>query len=119
MWALEREPLVAVGANGILHEILELAGAENGFHEPAQERIVVTPAQIAARAPDLVLDATGRENSDSHALPPHLRIERIPVELSSVPALDVLPRVGRLHAVLYPESRPGGKLQEMPTTPRP
>lgn len=104
VWVLERDPLEVVGALGLLHEILELAGAENGFHGEGDERLRVTPEEIAARAPDLVLDSSG-ESGPALALAPGLRVVRADPALARSPTLDVLGRVERLHAALY---APGG-----------
>jgi ABC-type hemin transport system substrate-binding protein len=101
VWILEREPLVVVGTDGLLHEILELAGAENGFHGPPGARLRATPAAIAASGPDLVLDSS--RAGPPPALPEGLTRRRVPPELAAVPALDVAPRVRRLYFLLYPD----------------
>jgi ABC-type Fe3+-hydroxamate transport system substrate-binding protein len=86
----------------MLHEMLELAGAENAFHE-GTERKHVTQAAVVAAAPDLVLDATGATPSDPLGLPDALEIRRVPPGWSELPALDPLTRIRGLHALLYPE----------------
>jgi hypothetical protein len=106
VWVVEREPLVVVGNDGMLHEILELAGAENGFHGPSGARLRTTPAEIALSAPDLVLDSSA--HGPPPALPQALARRRIPPELARVPALDVIPRVRRLHLLLYPDEGAAG-----------
>ncbi len=106
VWIVEREPLVVVGTEGMLHEILELAGAENGFHGTGGARLRATAAEIAANAPDLVIDSSSA--GPAPALPESLAWRRIPPELGALPALDVGPRVRRLHLLLYPDgSAPG------------
>lgn len=75
-----------VGGSGILHEILELAGADNAFHTPARPRLRVSEAEIARVDPDLVLAADGT-----------------PLEIARLPILDPLSRVRELQAYLYPD----------------
>lgn len=87
---------VAVGATGILHEILELAGADNAFHSGAP-RLSVDGRAIAEARPDLVLV--------SSQIRVELAVLPVPAELSRLPILDPLPRVQRLHALLYPEAQ--------------
>jgi len=97
-WLLGRDPLTAVGGDGLLHEILELAGAENAFHGSAAQRIELTAQELADRAPDLLFDSTGAPARLSG-------LASIPVDpaLAALPALDPLPRIRALHALLYPE----------------
>jgi ABC-type Fe3+-hydroxamate transport system substrate-binding protein len=97
-WVLESTPLVVVGASGALHEILELAGAENAFHTPARERLTVTRAELAASAPDLMLAPPGADPGLAGA-----RIVVIDPALAALPLLDLRGRVQALHAALYPE----------------
>ncbi len=102
-WVLEGEPLVVVGGSGLLHEVLELAGAENAFHTPAQDRIEVTPADLVTSAPDVVIAPVGT----GVALPGTARVAVDPA-LAALPLLDVPGRVRALHGALYPTSENGG-----------
>ncbi len=96
-WVLEVEPLVVVGGSGLLHELLELAGAENAFHTPRDHRLVITPAELGAVAPEVVLVPSG-------VGPLLTGARRIPIDpaLAALPLLDVASRVRSLHAALYP-----------------
>lgn len=103
VWLLEQDPPVVVGGTGLLHELLELAGAENAFHGPQGERIRVTSAELAASTPDLWLDSTGAPPGASRlVVPSGARLEVVPSELARLPALDLVSRITRLHALLYP-----------------
>jgi hypothetical protein len=89
-----------VGATGLLHELLELAGGENAFHDRIGSRFEVTVEEIQDRSPDLVLVSTAREEfAEKLKLP----VRRIPRELSRVPTLEPVVRLTALHEVLYPE----------------
>jgi ABC-type Fe3+-hydroxamate transport system substrate-binding protein len=85
-WLLRSDPPTVVGGSGLLHELLELAGAENAFHGPPDaptgEQLVVRPDELHGERIDLVLVAP---------------------ELSALPALDLTARVAGLYALLYPE----------------
>jgi hypothetical protein len=105
IWILARDPLVAVGGAGLLHEILELGGGENGIHGAPDERRAVTLEEIAASAPDLVLDSSGA--AEALALPARIPVRRLAPDLARVPALDLAGRVRAVYAALYPESAPG------------
>lgn len=95
-WVLDGDPLVVIGASGLLHELLELAGAENAFHTPQVDRLTITPAELAASAPDVVL-----ASPPAPALPGARSIAIDPA-LAALPLLDIPARVRALHAVLYP-----------------
>ena len=102
-WLLEQDPPVVVGGTGLLHELLELAGADNAFHGPQGERIRVTSAELAASAADLWLDSTGApRGAASLVVPSGVPLTVVPPELARLPALDLVSRVRRLHALLYP-----------------
>jgi ABC-type hemin transport system substrate-binding protein len=96
-WVIGGEPLVVVGGSGLLHELLELAGAENAFHTPQGERLAVAPAELAARAPDVVLGAPAL----LPAVPGAQRVAADPA-LAALPLLDLPARVRALYALLYP-----------------
>lgn len=85
-WLLRRDPPVVVGGSGLLHELLELAGAENVFHGPPEDltpdQVEVSEAQLRESGADLVLESG---------------------ELARLPVLDLASRVSRLHAQLYPD----------------
>lgn len=102
-WLLERDPVVVVGGSGLLHELLELAGAENAFHGPQDERIPATPEELSLRAPDVLLDASGVAPGAEDPLQASAqRLVAVPPELARLPALDLVQRVERLHTLLYP-----------------
>jgi ABC-type hemin transport system substrate-binding protein len=98
VWLLSRDPLIAVGGTGVLHEILELAGADNGVHGPEKERVELSAQQLGSLGADLALDSSGV------ARPAQLELEVrvIPQDLARLPALDPLARIRALHALLYP-----------------
>jgi len=100
VWIVAREPLAAVGSAGMLHEILELAGAENAFHGGAEGSQATSPAEVVASAPDLVLDSSGA--AAPLPFPGNLPVLRIAPDLATLPALDLAPRVLALHEALYP-----------------
>ncbi len=102
-WLLARDPLVVVGGTGLLHELLELAGAENAFHD-GEERTEVTAAELARRAPALLLDSTGHAAAPSAPIAPGIEHRTLPPELAALPALDLVGRVRQLHRILYPEA---------------
>jgi ABC-type Fe3+-hydroxamate transport system substrate-binding protein len=100
-WLLQREPPVGVGAVGLLHELLELAGAENAVHGASGERVALDAAAIS-RAPDVVLDSSQPPAPPGDPLLARgARHVRVPDELASLPALDLVSRVERLYALLY------------------
>jgi ABC-type Fe3+-hydroxamate transport system substrate-binding protein len=99
VWLVDGAPLTAVGGSGILHELLELAGAENAFHTPEDARIAVDAAQIAARAPEIVIAPP-----DLAAQVPGARTVSIDPRLAALPLLDLPARVEALHAVMYPDA---------------
>jgi ABC-type Fe3+-hydroxamate transport system substrate-binding protein len=98
-WVLDAAPLTVVGGSGILHELLELAGAENAFHTPEDERIGVGAAQIAERAPEIVIGPP-----EIAAQVPGARAVSIDPRLAVLPLLDLPARVEALHTVLYPDA---------------
>ena len=102
-WLLERDPPVVVGGGGLLHELLELSGAENAFHGPLEERLATTPEALAALKLDVLLDASGAAPDAAPLGPEGVRLQPVPPELATLPALDLVERVTRLHALLYPE----------------
>jgi hypothetical protein len=100
------EPLTVVGGAGLVHETLELAGAENVFHEAGLQQRIITTSDLAQRAPELVLDASGSGSAPScaGAAASGARVEPVPARLAALPALDLVARVRSLHQILYPGS---------------
>jgi ABC-type Fe3+-hydroxamate transport system substrate-binding protein len=98
------DPIAVAGGAGLVHETLELAGAENVFHEPGIEERRVTGSELAARAPEVILDASGSEPASPclAAGAPGARVESLPARLASLPGLDLAARVRSLHEILYP-----------------
>jgi ABC-type hemin transport system substrate-binding protein len=100
VWLLARDPPRAVGGEGLLHELLELAGAENAFHGPPEPEVDAGAPELSGVAFDVLLDASG-------ATPPPdalgARVLAVPPELARLPALDLVSRVRALHALLYGE----------------
>jgi ABC-type Fe3+-hydroxamate transport system substrate-binding protein len=110
-WVLEGDPLVVVGASGLLHELLELAGAENAFHTPQRERLTITSAELVASAPDVVLAPV-----PSVPVPPGARRIVIDPTLAALPLLDVPGRVRAVHVALYPSATvPGSSGETRPS----
>lgn len=104
-WIVQRDPLVAVGATGVLHDMLELAGAENAFDEPTLDpRIPVTSEAIIGHHPDLVIESSGADGFAPLPLPGGVATQRVPASLASVPTLAVAARIRQLHGLLYPDS---------------
>lgn len=102
-WLLERDPPVVVGATGLLHELLELAGAENAVHATSGERVTLGAGVQMERTPEVWLDSTGDPSgARDPLLPAGVRLEPVPPELTRLPALDLVERVERLYALLYP-----------------
>lgn len=98
VWVLEGDPLVVVGGSGLLHELLELAGAENAFHSPQRDRLSVTSAEVAARAPDVWIAS---QSEGAEVLGPGRRVITIDPALAELPLLDIASRVRALHDALY------------------
>lgn len=104
---LRCDPLAVAGGAGLIHETLELAGAENVFHEPGLEERTITGSELAERAPEVVLDASGAGPASPCFDAPTwgARVESLPTRLATLPAIDLVARVRSLHEILYPESR--------------
>ncbi len=101
-WVIDGEPLTVVGATGLLHELLELAGAENAFHDPSGSQFEVTPDEIRERSPDIVLLPAGQEElAIALGLPSRI----VPLELSRVPTLEPVARLTALYEILYSDDR--------------
>jgi ABC-type Fe3+-hydroxamate transport system substrate-binding protein len=97
------DPLAVIGGAGLVHETLELAGAENVFHEPSHVRRSLADGELRERAPEIVLDASGRAANaqcvDATGWP--TRIITVPASLAEPATLDLLSRVTSLHEILY------------------
>jgi ABC-type Fe3+-hydroxamate transport system substrate-binding protein len=101
-WLVGCDPLVVIGGSGMTHEVLELAGAENSFHQLGVARMEITREQLAGQAPEVILDSTAGDGSvRCFDLRPATRIVPTPAELASVPGLDLRRRVRSVHAILY------------------
>jgi len=96
------DSLEAVGSTGLLHELLELAGAENAFHGTVAPRHRVSPSELADVAADLVLDSTGGTALMDLGLTAEIR--RAPAAITRRPILHPLARVEALHELLYPDA---------------
>ena len=100
VWVIDREPLTVVGAIGLLHDLLELAGAENAFHDSSGPRLVASLEDIRKSSPNVVLLSVGNEDL---AKTLQLPVRVIPGNLARVPTLTPVGRVRALHDILYSE----------------
>lgn len=108
VWLLERDPPRAVGGEGLLHELLELAGAENAFHGPREEQVDAGESALAGLAFDVLLDASGVGGAGpARRGAAGARVVVVPRELARLPALDLPTRVRVLHALLYGDDEGG------------
>ena len=107
VWVVDRDPLTVVGGIGLLHELLELAGAENAVHGTSGERVVLGESGLAALRYDAIVDATGDEARPSRDA--GATTLRLAPEVAALPAFDVARRVRILHERLYPERAPDGE----------
>ncbi|MBW2292885.1 MAG: ABC transporter substrate-binding protein [Deltaproteobacteria bacterium] len=100
------DPLTVAGGAGLIHESLELAGAENVFHREGLAQRTITGTELSERSPEVVLDASGRGSAarcfDATAW--GARVESVPTRFAALPALDLFSRVQGLHEILYPNS---------------
>jgi ABC-type Fe3+-hydroxamate transport system substrate-binding protein len=101
-WVIDRDPLTVVGGNGLLHQVLELAGAENVLHGMDDPQVVLDEPGFAALRYDAIVDATGAETPPPDGAAPTLQLAP---ELAALPAFDVRRRVQILHELLYPDER--------------
>ena len=101
-WIVDRDPLTVVGTSGLLHELLELAGAENAVHGRGPERLEMRPADLAALRYDLIVDS-----SSGDMVPPvaggTTPTFRLPPDTAALPAFDLAERVRLLHGLIYQE----------------
>jgi len=108
LWLVDHEPRTVVGTAGLLHEMLELAGAENALHGAGTARVVLNDADMAALSYDAVVDTSAADDvGGAHvtAAREATLTLRLPPQLSVLPAFDLARRVRLLHDALYP---PGG-----------
>lgn len=63
LWPLWDAPLMAVGAGSFLHELLDIAGAENVFADLAAPSPIVTFEEVLRRDPDVVLVGPNRADA--------------------------------------------------------
>ncbi len=103
VWLVGCDPLAVIGGSGMAHEILELAGAENSFHQLGVARMEITQEQLAAQATEVVLDSTASDSSRRcfDFTPRAPRIVPTPAALASIPGLDLYQRIRAVHAILY------------------
>ena len=90
-----------VGGKGILHELLELAGAENAFHVSVADRNRVSADEIADAGVELLIH--GGRVVPPVTLPLVLELRVLGPELIRSPILHLAGRVGALYELLYPE----------------
>jgi hypothetical protein len=84
------------------HEVLELAGAENSFHQLGVARVEITREQLAGQAPEVLLNSTGGDGSvHCFDLRTATRVVPTPAALASLPGLDLRRRIRAVHAILY------------------
>jgi ABC-type hemin transport system substrate-binding protein len=105
-WIIDRDPLTVVGGTGLLHEVLELAGAENAVHATNDERVVLGESGLAGLRYDTIVDATGEEARPSNDA--DANVVRIAPDVAALPAFDVTRRVRLLHERLYSERAADG-----------
>lgn len=98
-WLIRCDPLTVVAGTGLVHEVLELAGAENSFHRLGTTMLEIDAEQLAEHAPDVVLDSTGRDPVCFDAST--VRVEVAPADLVALPAIDLYRRVLAVHGILY------------------
>jgi len=91
VWPLWESPLMVVGRGSFLHELLEVAGAQNVFGELAAPSPIVTFEELLQRDPDVIL--TGPDRAARLASDPRWRTLRA-VRSGRVLVYDTL-RVGR------------------------
>jgi iron complex transport system substrate-binding protein len=103
-WVIDRDPLTVVGGNGLLHQVLELAGAENVLHGMNDSQVTLDESGLAALRYDAIVDAAGGETppAGDGTVP---TLELAP-DLAALPAFDVTRRVRILHELLYPAEGP-------------
>lgn len=101
------DPLTVVGGSGLVHETLELAGAENVFHERGLEQRTITGTELGERSPEVVLDASGGGPTSRcfDAAGWGARVDSVPIELAEPSGLDLVARVRGLYEILYPTAR--------------
>ena len=111
-WVLDRDPLTVVGGSGLLHEMLELAGAENAVHAANDERVVLDESGLATLRYDAIVDATGEETRPSRDA--DATTLRVAPELAALPTFDLTRRVRLLHERLYPSHALAGEVVSDP-----
>ena len=97
VWILRRDPLTVVGSEGMLHQMLELAGGEMAMHRLRGVEVAVDLEALLASEPDLILDS-----SRDQPMAIGVRTEALPASISELPTLDLLGRIRAVYAVLYP-----------------
>ena len=67
---VQRRPLYVAGAGSYLHELLDAVGARNAAGDLAEAWPVLSDESVAARAPDVVLDASAGTSDPGGAVGP-------------------------------------------------
>lgn len=86
----------ASGGYGFLHDLLELAGAEDVWRDVRRESIEMSTEMVLARAPAVIIELHYGESLDATRLEPERRVWQ---GLSAVPAV----RSGRVHLLVGDE----------------
>jgi iron complex transport system substrate-binding protein len=100
-WIVDRDPLTVVGTSGLLHEILELAGAENAVHGPGPERLEMGAADLARLRYELIVDSSSGETALPVAAGTTPTLRLLP-DAAALPVFDLADRVRLLHQLIYP-----------------
>jgi ABC-type hemin transport system substrate-binding protein len=102
-WIVDRDPLTVVGSSGLLHELLELSGAENAVHGAGAERLEMRAADFAGLRYEAIVDSTSADVPPAAAANP-TPILRLPPAMAALPAFDLAERVRLLHQLIYPDA---------------
>ena len=67
-WLLQKDPLMSVGGETFISEIISFAGGKNIFADLREQWPLVSPEQVLLRKPDWVLSGMGMEQNDLSSL---------------------------------------------------
>ena len=67
-WLLQKDPLMSVGGETFISEIISLAGGKNIFADLREQWALVSPEQVLLRKPDWILSGMGMEQNDLSSL---------------------------------------------------